>query len=164
MDFYTKLCAALNRIVEGVVALLVVAIVAVVFGQVIARFLLQVPTPWSEELARYLLVWISFLAASVALRRGAHVGVAFFVELLPKRVQVIVAGITHLVATAFFATMAVYGLQILSVTRIQRSPAMEMPMHWAYSAIPAGGALMFLYMVEIFVRALKEAREGAEPA
>ncbi|MDR2529884.1 MAG: TRAP transporter small permease [Synergistaceae bacterium] len=133
---------------EYVLCLLVTAMVVIVFAQVIFRFILRASLPWSEEAARYLMVWISMLGASIGARAKGHIGVEAVVLLLPPFLKKAAAVAATLAAAAFFAGMIYYGLGVLKVVRMQESPAMEISMAIPYSSLAVGGALMLLYSVE----------------
>ncbi|MDD2206374.1 MAG: TRAP transporter small permease [Aminobacterium sp.] len=148
MILLKKLLNGLNRIVEYAVSLLLIVMVVVVFLQVIFRFVLHSSLPWSEELSRYILVWISFLGASIGVKRGAHIGVEVVVNMLPPKMKKGVAFLATLCAAVFFALMVIYGRRILFIVSGQRSPAMEISMGIPYSAIFVSGVLMFIYSIE----------------
>ena len=69
--------------VERVLILLSMLIASVVFLQVVFRYVLQQPLYWSEELPRYLLIWMSFLAAALAQKNEAHINITLAVTPLP---------------------------------------------------------------------------------
>ena len=133
---------------EYVLCLLVTAMVVIVFAQVVFRFILRASLPWSEEAARYIMVWISMLGASIGVRAKGHIGVEAVALLLPSFLKKAVAVATTLVAAAFFAGMIYYGSVVLKIVRMQESPAMEVSMAVPYSSLAVGGALMLLYSVE----------------
>lgn len=130
------------------------AIVSVMVGVmafgVASRFLFRAPVAWSDELSRYLFVWLSFLGASVALRRGMHMGMDFMVaRLSPGTRRWLGWGKGALVA-GFLATVGVTGFQLAGLVVGQRSPAMRIPMSWPYLAVPAGIGLMLLHVLADF--------------
>lgn len=133
---------------EYALFLMMAAMVVIIFAQVIFRFVLQASLPWSEEAARYIMVWISMLGAAVGIRRKGHIGVEAVVLLFPERLKKATVVITTLVGCCFFAGMIFYGIRICSVVAAQESPAMEISMAIPYSSIVAGGMLMFLFSIE----------------
>lgn len=145
MKFAKKILDGLNLLTEYVVSLLLVIMVVVVFLQVIFRFVLRASLPWSEELSRYVMVWIAFLGAAIGIRRKSHIGVEALVMLFPKEWQRRAEFLVSILSAVFFAFLVQYGKLILKTVRFQRSPAMELSMAIPYGAILVGGALMFLY-------------------
>ncbi len=85
MSFLRKMLDRVNSLAEYAVCALLAVMVVVVFLQVIFRFVIRSSLPWSEELARYLMVWIVFLGASIGVKRKSHIGVEAVVALLPDR-------------------------------------------------------------------------------
>jgi C4-dicarboxylate transporter DctQ subunit len=134
-----------NALAEYAVCGFLAVMVVVVFLQVIFRFVIRSSLPWSEELARYIMVWITFLGASIGVKRKSHIGVEAVVTLLPERLRSWAAVFVHAVSCIFFAYMVIYGRAILRVVGFQLSPAMEISMAIPYSAVFAGGVLMFLH-------------------
>ncbi|MDR1376972.1 MAG: TRAP transporter small permease [Synergistaceae bacterium] len=143
-----KVLDFLQRLTEYVLFLMVAAMVVIVFAQVIFRFALRASLPWSEEAARYIMVWISMLGAGIGIRRKGHIGVEAVVMLLPAVLKRAVAMLTTLVASGFFLGMVVYGIKICRVVTAQESPAMEISMAIPYGSLVVGGALMLLYSLE----------------
>lgn len=82
-----KLVAAVESVLDKTLLLIFTVMVVAIVWQVFARYVLLRPTVWSEELARYLMVWTTMLGSALVVRRGGHVAVTVFVELLPARVQ-----------------------------------------------------------------------------
>ena len=73
---------------EGYCCAVMLAVMSVVvFLQVIFRFVIKASLPWSEELSRYLLVYITYFGCAYGIKTGAHLGVEAFVLILPKTVQ-----------------------------------------------------------------------------
>lgn len=120
----------------------------VIFLQVFFRFVVYVPFPWSEECARYMMVWMAMLGSVVALRWGRHIGVRILVEKIPGQgYDRIVVPFVQLSMIAFLAVLTTQGLNLLSFNLHQRSPAMEIPMPYVYLAIPVGCLMMILDIV-----------------
>ncbi len=139
-----------NRAAEWSCLLLVVAMTGVTFAQVFFRFVIVHSLPWSEEFSRYSLVWASFLGASVALKRGLHIGVGAFVAKLPKKRRRLIYLMTSGVVTIFLVVVVVKGFQMASFNMRQSSPAMRIPMGFPYLAIPVGSLLMVIHLLDEF--------------
>ena len=123
----------------------------VVFLQVIFRYVLNLPLFWTEEFARYCLVWSSLLGSAVAVKRGQHIAVTIFMERLPPRLRRRLSIIALLSVAAILTIILWGGIQLVAITRAQISPALRIPMSVPYLAVPVGAALMLLHtMVLIF--------------
>ena len=145
MVLYFKLIDLLNRIVEYIICLLLILMVLTVFSQVLFRYIIHSPLPWSEELARYILIWISFLGASIGVKRHVHIGVSAITSLLQGKARKLISLLIPSLSTIFFLFLSIYGYRILDVVAYQLSPAMEISMAIPYSAVTVSGTLMFLY-------------------
>lgn len=148
MKAFKKLLDTLQAITEYLLFFMIAVMVVVVFAQVFCRFVLKASLPWSEEMSRYIMVWISMLGASIGIRRKGHVGVEAVVMLLPGGLKKIASMITTFVAACFFVGMIYFGVKICGIVVSQESPAMEISMAIPYSALVAGGLLMLLYSLE----------------
>ena len=140
----------LNNIEEFIVVPLVAVMTAVIILQVFFRYVLKGSLPWSEELSRYLMIWVTFVGASIGVKRGAHVGVEMLVMILPKNVQSIVKYLRIIIVAIFGIVVFSASLGILhrQIVYHQISPAMRIPMWWAYAAVPVGTFLMTVRFVQ----------------
>ena len=119
----------LRAAARAVVVFLFAAIVVVVFAQVVSRFVFNAPFSWSEELARYLQVWLILLASAACVRRGPRLEWTMrFLSL---------AGVIF-----FLGVVIVSGIVLISATANQMTPALEIPIRIVYLALPIGALLM----------------------
>lgn len=138
------------------VALVTFSVLVVV--QVIMRYVFNSPLTWSEELARFALVWFVYLAGSYAVRYQRHVKFNVLMDLLGRVTPLTQRLIRIFVFLLWFAFLAfIFYLSLESVIRQfgtgQVSPAMRMPMYLVYLAIPVGMALMGFRVVQHMVKA-----------
>jgi tripartite ATP-independent transporter DctM subunit len=141
------------RLLEILAGLLIGAITVLVTFQVFARYVLNDTPPWSEELCRYLFVWVSFLGACVAMRRAAHLGVDSLVVRLPAGVrEVLRHAVTALVAV-FVGLLVWQGAALVPAMAGQRSPSMGISLQWVFVAIPVAAGVMLALQVRALVRA-----------
>jgi TRAP-type C4-dicarboxylate transport system permease small subunit len=139
----------------------------VVFAQVLFRYVFQHPLAWSEELARYLFVWATFLGASVAFYENTNINVSLFVEQFKSpRAQ---AAIMILADIACMAFLVMYVWQGTRVTMSnfnlgQFAPSMEwLPIGLVYLAIPLGSLFMLLNVLAYALQHLDSFRKGVSP-
>jgi TRAP-type C4-dicarboxylate transport system permease small subunit len=145
-----RISAQISRISEKAVRYALVAIVAgmtvLIIIQVFLRYLFLYSLAWSEEVARYLMIWASFLGASLAVKYGLHIGVEYVVNRIsqgPKRVITFVAKVSILFFLIFFT---IGGFQVAWALRDQDSPALLFSMFYAYLSAPVGGAFMMIQL------------------
>ncbi len=143
-----RLNDALERGALVLVVVMMAVMCVVTFAQAAGRYALHFSLVWSEELSRFLMVWISMLGGAVAARRRMHVGFDALVNGLPAgpRRAARAAGVTLALAT--FACVAWYGYVLARFNMLQRSAALEWPMGVPYAAIPLGAGLLTLFLLE----------------
>lgn len=142
---------------EYICTMLLSIMTVVVFYQVFCRFVIKAALPWSEELSIYILAWVTFLGASIGVKRGAHIGVEAVIVLFPKKIQRYFVLLSYSICAVFFAMIVYYGMLIVQKQIItgQVSPAMRIPMYYAYLSVPVGSALIVIRFVQKFFAELK---------
>ena len=130
---YFKFVSALEKIIEWISAIAFFGIFFVTILQVVFRYIVNSPLLWSEELARYLGIFVILLASSVALRQGAHIGIDVFSSKLPKRVQHYLKMFYSVVVMGVMGYLSYYNLQLVMKAFSTPSPAMRIPMGIPYT-------------------------------
>ncbi len=151
------LSALLNAAAFSVFAISVLMVV-VTLAQVVFRYVIAAPLPWSEELARYCFVWIVFLGGAIGLSRGIHLGVDLFVNLLPDRFRPGLEALSNALIACFAAAVVYASYPVINMNMLQRSPAMGVQMSWIYIAIPISMCLIVLICAERIVAILLASR------
>jgi TRAP-type C4-dicarboxylate transport system permease small subunit len=138
--------AALDRVLKGLLALLLGVLTVTVFLQVIVRFVLKFPLPWTEEVARLAFVYSIFVGATLAVRDRSHISVDFVLSVLPAPAQRAVKLVGSVLVAVFLVAMTWQGVEFVRITGVQVTPVMQVPFRYLYIVIPASGALMLLYL------------------
>ncbi len=146
-----RLDRVLAKAEASAIITLVVVMTVVVFLQVVYRYVLVRPLYWSEELARYLFVWLSLLGAALGLQKQGHFGLDFFYKMLPDRGRGWVSMAVQLLMGVLVMIILVQGIILVQKTSLQESPAMGIPMSWAYACLPVGAGLMIIHLLVLFV-------------
>jgi len=139
-----------------IVATMALLVADVVWG-VFTRYALGEQAKWSEELARFLLVWVALLGGAVAFGTKAHLGVDYFVSQLHPAARQWTAVVAHLVVLFFAGEVLLHGgASVVSeaLTLEQTTPALGWKMGYVYLALPISGLFMVLYTVENLVETL----------
>jgi TRAP-type C4-dicarboxylate transport system permease small subunit len=110
----------------------------VLFFQVLLRYCLDYPLTWSEELARYLLVWITFFGINYGIRRHKHIEMEYFFNKLPERLQTGIALLTNIMILLMMWKIFGSTLRFVSAQMRIGSSAMQISMGIVYIAIPLG--------------------------
>ena len=137
----------LRRTIQLVIILMFAVLIVTVFYQVLGRYLFNAPPSWSEELARFLQVWIALLASALCIQQGMHLGVDYLLHAVPPRGRALLEILVHVLVSGVLLLLIVQGIKILVVAAVQSSPAMGINMWYAYLAVPVGAALMLLESV-----------------
>ncbi len=156
-----KFCAALNRTVEYLLFGLGLSMALVVAVQVFCRYVVNASLFWSEELARYMLVWLSFFGATVAYYRNLHPGVDALTTRLSPAKQRLTRYMVHLVCMLLSLVMIISGTQFAWFIRHQISPALGMPKWIILAVIPVSGLIFFLYGLAFFLKGIRDGDDGA---
>lgn len=151
----SRLRELVDRALATSLVVLMTAMVGNVLWQVFTRYVLRRPSSYTEELARFLLIWVGLLGAAYALGRGLHLAI----DLLPRpngRFSRIATGVSAASVALFaIAVMVVGGLNLVRLTLLleQSSAALRLPLAWVYLVVPIAGALIAFYAVaSIFER------------
>ena len=162
----TRARERLDSLLGGVLSLLMGLAVLNVLWQVVSRFVLGSPSSFTDELARYLLVWIGLLGAAWGVGQRLHVAVDLLPPELPRRVEAGLAAIVLLVVFGFGAGVLVFGglrLVWLSFELGQTTAALGLPLGAVYLALPFAGLAICLYTAEELARCWRRSPRGAAP-
>lgn len=154
----------LERIVvalNGAVVISLLASMALIVGANVAlRYATNHSLPWADEAARYLMIWMTFLGAGLALRQGGHVAITNLHDVLSTRSQRTLRAIIVLVLLSFFAFMIYVGLQYMDRARFQKTPALRLSFLYVYAAMPVGFGLLILHLLLIARRFILAGQYG----
>ncbi|MFP4482028.1 MAG: TRAP transporter small permease [Thermovirgaceae bacterium] len=118
--------------------------VVLIFSQVVMRYVFQNSLYWSEELARFVFLWFSWIGTSFAVREGAHLKVSMIADRLGGKAKSMLELMSLGIWLAFSIFLAFQGWKITSfiASMGQTSPALYIPMYLTYASVPTGSALM----------------------
>ncbi|KPJ76164.1 MAG: C4-dicarboxylate ABC transporter permease [Deltaproteobacteria bacterium SG8_13] len=148
----------MNRWVEYLLFGLGLSMALVVAMQVFFRYVLNHSLFWSEELARFMLVWLSFLGASAAYKRSLHPGVDILTSRLSAPLRKACSQLVHIVSLVLFTVMIIYGAQFAHFIRAQISPALYLPKWAVFVIIPASGLILAIHCLAFMASAHKDDR------
>jgi TRAP-type C4-dicarboxylate transport system permease small subunit len=155
MKFIDRLMRAIEDVVTRAAYALLILMVINTAGGVFFRYVLHNAIPWTEELGRYMMIYIGFFGCILAMGTNSHVGVEVFTDLFPPAAKRVFQVIARLVMAGFLIVILMKSGQQLGGLRIQRSSALEIPMMVPYFAVTFGIALMLLedlvHLLRLFV-------------
>jgi len=141
------LAQAIERAIDVLLGIGIGVMVVALVWQVIGRYVFGHAPGWSEELARYLMLWITMLGSAAALRGGGHLSVTSLVDVLGPRALAVVLALRDAVMVAACGLLAWQGLLFAQLNGVQESAAMEIPMSLPYAALPVGAALIVVMVL-----------------
>jgi TRAP-type C4-dicarboxylate transport system permease small subunit len=144
---YRKLSDALNKVCLAICVALLGAMVVVTFVQIICRVFFTALS-WSEELARYFLIWASLLGAGCVYKSGSNIAVLFVQGLLPDKLKSFARILVHILCGFFFALAIYHGFRYMGLMGTQKSAALHIPMRYMYLAIPLGCGIMEIHALD----------------
>lgn len=158
-NFYLRVMDTVNKVIAYMLSLLLAVMVIVIFSQVFSRFILESSIVWSEEFARYVMIWGVFLGVGYAARLDLLIAVKVLPEFLPSKPKKVVNFIVQFMMLLFGTFLTYYGILMAINVVNQISPAMGVSMAIPYSAIPLGGILVFLNAIAVLLSNPEKERE-----
>ena len=153
----------LDRILESICAVLFAVLVVDVSWQVFTRQVLDSPSGWSEELAKYLFIWMGLFGSALVFGERGHIAVDFAVRWLPEKVQIAVTVVVQLAILAFTSLVLVWGgFRVSSLAWDQNLPGLPLNVGPLYLALPISGILIAFYTLYHLIRILTGAERAVD--
>lgn len=147
-----------DNIEEGALCLLLFFMVTITFVTVVTRYVFQIPLSYIDQLVPNMFVWVTFLGASAAVKRRAHLGLSLLYDMAPGGARAVLDALILLGCAAFFLLAAWYGAKIVSMQMENRLMAsLGYPSWFVGLAVPVGAFLFVVRAVEAWVRHRREA-------
>lgn len=148
MDMLSRLCTYLG---ETVLWICMAAMAIVVFSQVFARYVLHNSIPWSEELARFLMIWLGLVGASAIMRYDSHVAITLLQERLLPKFAALCRLLGRLAVGVFLFMLIREGFSLALFFISQKSPALRISMFIPYSSLYISGFLMAVHLIYLML-------------
>ena len=132
----------------------------IVFLQFFTRYVLNDSVAWTEEIARYLLMWVTFVGAAVAMRRRVHIAVEVFLNVLPPGPVRVFNVLIDVITTGFVGQLCWYAITIYERMKIQKMTVIDWPMSYVYAGVGLGCFLLLYRTVQMV---FANARRGWRP-
>jgi TRAP-type C4-dicarboxylate transport system permease small subunit len=148
LNAYDRLLEWITAGVKTVMLVMTGVIFFITTITVFTRYILDFVPSWSEEVPRYLLVWITYLGAALAVKFKEHISLDVFFNLMPVRARqvghILLNGLIAIVATI----MVVYGIALVSQFKDDLMESIPVTNFWLYIVMPISGTLMLLYIIQ----------------
>ncbi len=141
------LSLALDRLIQWACVLLLVLLVLDVWLGIMARYILPFPMTFTEELARYLMIWMALLAVSCGIAHREHIGVEFVLDRFPATVRRRLLVSFDVIAFVFFAALFWYGLDFVERGFKRITMIYDMPKGYPYLIVPIASAFACVQLV-----------------
>ena len=150
-----KLLDGIHRLLTWLMAATVAILIVPVTLQVVSRYTALIPAwIWTEELSRFLFIWMIMLGAMIGVREGTHFVVDVWPDLAPRPAALLQI-VSNLFVLAFALVFAWWGIQFVRFGWDQSSELAEMPMTYIFVAWPLAGLTWVLFLGEWFIKDLR---------
>ena len=144
---FERILVKLNRwALIGMAAVMVV----LVFLNVVCRYIFNFSIIWAEEVSQYLMVWVAFLGAGLALREGRHVAIEILQDHLSSNARRVIRHCVASLLILFMGILAVLGFQFARFAWGQETPVLNIPLGIPYLAVPIGALLFMVHLIFIY--------------
>jgi TRAP-type C4-dicarboxylate transport system permease small subunit len=133
------------------------ALGAIVFLQFFTRYVLNDSLSWTEEIARYGLIWVTYVGAVMVTRRNSHIAVMLLPNLLPAAGGRLLLAFVDLLTLGFVGLLAYFSVLIVGRMHMQRMSVVDLPMSYVYAGVVLGCILMLVRQAQ---RVWRNARDG----
>jgi TRAP-type transport system small permease protein len=138
--------------------LLLAAMALIVFANVVLRYLTNASIEWGEEVARHMMIWLTFIGSGIVLRYGGHIAIENLQDAMPTRMGQAMRALVALLLIAFFLMLIWTGYAYTQRTMLQLTASTQIPFGYIYAAIPVGGVLLLIHFL-LIIRAYVLRRE-----
>lgn len=150
----------LNKVIEYILAILVIVMVAGCFWQIFTRFILKNPSQWTEELLRYALIWLTMLGVPYAYGKEQHIAIGFITDTFTKKGTLKDKIFIEILILFLSVFVMVAGGTMVAMNAVgQTSPAIHLPMQFYYIGVPICGVLMIIYSVQRLIKFINELKK-----
>lgn len=146
-----------SKIEEHICAIGLLSTIALVFANVVLRYIFKSSSSWVEEAVRYITIWFTFIGAAICFKRGTHMGIDLILTLTKGKVKKGIQLFGVITSILFMLFLLVYGIQLVIFTMKsgQISPALEIPLFWIFIGVPLGAFLSLIELIGVFFRTIK---------
>ena len=145
--YWVTVAKGVDRLVSGIVMTLLIGMIITTSAGVLWRYGFNSALSWSEELSRFLLVWVSFLGAAMATYRGSHIGIAVVFDRLPARARLWVGRIVDVMVICYMVAVLAGGIKMLPFVHVRVAATLPFHMNVPYLVMPVSAGLIIFYML-----------------
>lgn len=148
MDIVFRIRKFLNAFIYNTCSIILILMVLDVTWQVTSRYVMNDPSSFTDEGARFLMIWLGMLGGALLFGKGGHLAVTIVSDKVSGQNKKVLSVIIYLLI-AFFAifSMIYGGFNLIARTIVQPSPSMHIPMGYIYSILPISACFILAYLV-----------------
>ena len=150
-----RLNAVLLVFCKALAVLLLTVMTIIIVAAVFYRYVLNDAIAWSEEIAKFIMVWMAFITAPVGMKMGAHIAIEAIAGRLKGRIAWLLQAVIFVSVIALMAMFVKEGAFLTMNARIQRASTIDLSIFYVYLSMPVGCAIMGMVAFEQFLNALK---------
>ena len=151
---------AVEKVLSGISGVLLVIFTLLTLVQVIMRYVFEMPLSWSEQLSRYLFIWMIMLYMPVIMRHSNNLGFDLIVNRLPQKAQDIFWLICEGLIGAFGGLYCYYSIQLCIKFSKKVLVGLGIKANWVYSAQIFGAFFLCLFSIELFINRIIAMKNG----
>lgn len=151
-----------EKLEEYLMVALIMFMTALIFVQVVMRYVFGNSLGWSEELARYVFLWSIWLGASYGAKVRGHIRLTIITGKLKGKAKIALEAVVYVIWLAFIVFLVIKGFDLVGqiMSAHQTSTALHLPMWIAYASVPVGCTLMTIRMIQTGIQDFKAIKAG----
>jgi len=138
----------IEKILMTILGILMIIMVLVIFMQVVLRYGFKSATNWADEVARYCMIWMIFLACAIGYRRHCHIKIDILTRYLPLGIKRILEFVMYILQIVFLGVVLYAASAYISSIENQRSIALRLNMQYIHMSTVIGSTLMIVFILE----------------
>jgi TRAP-type transport system small permease protein len=135
------------KTIEIIVGILISLMVIIVFSNVVGRYFLHASVSWSEEVSRFMMIWLVFLGSVLAYIKNEHLGLDLVVESVPKKVGKIILVVANVLVIAALLLIIKGGYSLVRENMTWLSPGASISYGFVYSIVPVCGIILLIQTI-----------------
>jgi TRAP-type transport system small permease protein len=146
-----KISYYIDKIIGYICIIMGITMTVTTLLGILFRYIMTNPLPWTEELARYSMIWMGLLAISIGVRRNLHLGVEMFMNKFPMIIRRIITYFSRLLIGFFLYMLSIYGYDMAINGLHQTSPGLQISMFYVLISIPISAILALIQLMFVTV-------------
>lgn len=139
----------IDKLISKISILILLIFTLIIIIQVFFRYFLHQPLLWTEEVARFLMIWMIFLSLSLVAKRRKNVCIELFLEKFPINIQQIISIISNIFIIYFLIILLILSIDLINSSARQLAPATRIPMNCVYISLPLGVLFLLIQMIYV---------------